>query len=320
MTLDPQAKRILERIEQIGAPSLHTLSPTEARLAFKMGRMQVELEPVASVINQNLSLEGRDIPIRIYTPTGKGPFPALLYYHGGGFVVGDLDSHDGVCRRIANLSGVVVISVDYRLAPEYPFPAAHDDAYEAAVWVAQHADDLQIDPKRIAVGGDSAGGNLAATVSIRARDLGTPKLAFQLLLYPVTDFTYDTPSYLTNAEGYYLTRQNMMWFSNHYLSDELDKQNEYAAPLQAKELRNLPSAFVMTAEYDPLRDEGEAYAERLASAGVQVTLKRYPGMIHGFVSMFPLLDEGRKALEDIGEILRDALQKTSDLGGYWTAC
>ena len=218
----------------------------------------------------------------------------------------DLDTHDGVCRALANGAGCIVVSVDYRLAPEHKFPAAADDAFAATEWVAKHAVEIGGDPSRVAVAGDSAGGNLAAVVAQTAKDRGGPKLAFQLMVYPVTDYDFDTGSYRDNAEGYMLTTAAMKWFWNHYLPDEKAGLDPQASPLRADDLSGVPPALVITAEFDPLRDEGEAYAARLASAGVPAKSTRYDGMIHGFFSMSALLPQGRQAIEEAATALREA--------------
>jgi acetyl esterase len=266
---------------------------------------QVEGEAVKHVEDRTIPGPAGEIPIRIYRPA-DGTLPALVYFHGGGWVIGNLDSHDLVCRMLANRSGAVVISVDYRLAPEHKYPAAADDSYAATKWVADNASELDIDPNAIAVGGDSAGGNLAAVVSLMAKEKGGPKLAMQMLVYPVTDYSFETASYTDNAEGYFLTRDAMVWFWDHYLNDRSEGSQPQASPLQATDLSGLPPAWVITAEYDPLRDEGEAYAEKLREAGVPVTVERYNGMIHGFFSMAWMLEVGERAVNEGSAALRQA--------------
>ena len=242
--------------------------------------------------------------MRIYTPQGSGPFPVLVYFHGGGWVIGNVDTHDPTCRTLTNAAGCVVVSVDYRLAPEHKFPAAVDDCYAATQWVAANAAAINGDSSRIAIGGDSAGGNLTAVVAIEARDKGGPPLVFQLLVYPVTDYSFSTPSYRDNGDGYLLTKDSMVWFWDHYLRSEADGQDYRASPLRASDLTGLPPALVITAEYDPLRDEGEAYAARLQEAGVSVTCTRYDGMIHGFYGLTAVVDQARKAVEESVAALR----------------
>jgi acetyl esterase len=244
--------------------------------------------------------------VRAYSPGGPGPHPALVYYHGGGWVIGDLHTHDGLCRSLTNAARCAVLSVDYRLAPESKYPVAVEDSYAALLWIAANADRLGIDRRRIAVGGDSAGGNLATVVALAARDRKGPRLALQVLIYPVTDHDLDTRSYVENATGYVLTREGMRWFWNHYLARDAQGREPYASPLRASSLAGLPPALVITAEYDPLCDEGEAYAARLRDSGVPVTLTRYPGMFHGFVRMTNILDKARTALDEIASSVQKA--------------
>jgi acetyl esterase len=230
----------------------------------------------------------------------------LVYFHDGGWVFGNLDVHDPVCRALTNAAGSITVAVDYRLAPEHKYPAAPEDCYAATRWVAENADSFNGDPTRIAVGGDSAGGNLAAVVTLMARDRGGPNLAYQLMVYPITNYSFDTPSYHENAEGYSLTKDDMVWFWEHYLPSKDEGKRPYASPLQAHDLSNLPPAIVITAEYDPLRDEGEMYADRLQEAGNKVTVKRYHGMIHGFFGMGAMIDQGKLVVNDVATALRSA--------------
>ena len=307
MGLDPQARALLDQLNAAGLPPLSALPVPAAReVALQLRDMGGTPEVVAQVAEHTASGAAGTIPLRVYTPAGRPPFPALIYFHGGGWVIGNLDTHDGVCRALTNAAGCVVVSVDYRLAPEHKFPAAADDAYAAACWAAANAAVIGIDPTRLAVGGDSAGGNLAAVVALMARDRGTPRLRLQLLVYPVTDARMNTASYRDNADGYFLTRDMMQWFWNHYLRSAADGENPYASPLRATDLRALPPAVVMTAEYDPLRDEGEAYAAQLRAAGVPVQLTRYPGMIHGFFGMASIMDQAKTAIAEAAAALRRA--------------
>ncbi|MFD2923419.1 alpha/beta hydrolase [Halobacillus naozhouensis] len=311
MVLDPQVKVLLEQLEANGAPPLESLPPEYARQAFEAleGNAGEAQEPVEGIEERSIPGPNGAIDIRLYTPRGTGPHPALIFFHGGGWVVGSLDTHDNVCRALTNLADCVVVSVDYRLAPEHKFPAAVDDCYTAAKWIADHPFPFNIDPSRIAVGGDSAGGNLSAVISHLAKERGTPKLVHQLLIYPSTDFTVETASMKDNSEGYFLTRGSMVYFRDHYLRTPEDAQNPLASPFLINNLSELPTATVITAEYDPLRDEGEAYARRLKEAGVPVVLKRYEGMIHGFVSMADKLDQGKRALEQAAGELRSSFKK-----------
>jgi acetyl esterase len=306
MGLDPQARTLLDQLVAMGGPPLHTLSVPEARQAMAaMVQLQPAAERIAEVRNLAVPGPAGEIPIRLYKPS-PGRLPLLVYFHGGGWVLGSLDSHDGVCRSLANRAECMVVSVDYRLAPEHKFPAAAEDAYAATQWVVSNADRLGGDPTRVAIGGDSAGANLTAVVALMARDRKGPALVHQLLVYPVTDSACDTDSYRDNADGYLLTRDAMVWFWDHYTRDEHDRRNPYAAPLRAADLDGLPPALVITAEFDPLRDEGEAYAQRLREAGVAVRLSRYAGMIHGFFGMGAILDQAKGAMQEAAGCLRSA--------------
>jgi acetyl esterase len=305
MPLDPQAQRVLEQIAALGLPPNNLVSPEQARINMKSRRRAAGPE-VGKVEERHISAPGVEIPVRIYTPVGPGPFPILVWFHGGGWVVGDLDTADPTARHLTVGAGCVTVSVDYRLAPETKFPGAADDCYAATVWAAQNAARINADAGRLAVGGDSAGGNLAAAVSLMARDRGTPPLAFQLLVYPVTAPDFETPSYRNNAEGYMLTRDGMQWYWDQYLQTPADASHSYAAPLVATNLCGVPPALVITAEYDPLCDEGEAYARRLQEAGVATTCTRYDGMIHGFFGMPTLMDKGRQAVDEAAAALRKA--------------
>jgi acetyl esterase len=306
MPLDPQAQAFLDQLVALNAPPMNTLSPEAARQAARMQiAMAGEPEPVAKIENRTIPGPQGDIPIRVYTPEGIGPLPVLVFFHGGGWVICDLDTHDDACRSLANGTPCIVVSVDYRLAPEHKFPAAVDDCYAATQWVARNAASLNGDPARIAVGGDSAGGNLAAVIAQLARDRGEPSLVFQLLIYPATNFNSDTPSSRENADGYFLTRDDMIWFMNHYLNSPDDRNNPLASPLLASDLSGLPPALIITAEYDPLRDDGEQYGQKLKAAGVPITISRYDGMIHGFVT-FPWFDQGKQARAEASAALRAA--------------
>jgi len=307
MPLDPQAKAVLDQFASMGGPQLHEMSLAQAReLILGMVALAGEPESIARVENRTVPGPAGEIPVRIYTPVGTAPFPVLVYFHGGGWVIGNLDTHDGICRSLANRVGCLVVSVDYRLAPEHTFPAAPEDCYAATRWLAEHAGSLGGDKGRIAVGGDSAGGNLAAVGALMARDRGGPKLAFQLLVYPVTDADFETRSYRENAEGYFLTRADMVWFWNHYAPRQEDRRNPYAAPLRAASLRGLPPALVITAEFDPLCDDGNAYAARLREDGVPVRLSRQDGLIHGFFQMGAVIDRGRASVDEAARALKDA--------------
>jgi acetyl esterase len=305
--LDKQARALIERFVREGTPPVSKLAPAEARrLTREVNRRLTSTpEPVAAVKNTRVSYSSGEIPVRVYIPREGEVLPVLVYFHGGGWVLGDLESVDSLCRSLANAANCAVVSVDYRLAPEHKFPAAVEDAYSATRWIVDNAASLHGDPRRIAVGGDSAGGNLAAVVSLMARDEHGPSLVFQLLIYPATNHAFNTASYRENAEGYWLSKDDMKWFWNHYLCGEEDGRNPYASPLRAGDLRSLPPAFVITAEFDPLRDEGEAYAVRLRECGVPVKVTRYDGMIHDFVNIAELR-QSRIAIDEAAAELRKA--------------
>jgi acetyl esterase len=304
--LHPDAKTILDRVD---LPPTHALSVAGAREALR--ELLVDDDPSDDdLMVRDLSIPGPEgpgtgLPIRTYRPPSAEPLPVLVYFHGGGWVRGDLDTHDGLCRLLAEAVDCVVVSVAYRRAPEHPFPAPVHDAYAATTWAAAHAGIVGGDPDRVAVGGDSAGGNLAAAVTLLARDRDGPDIAHQTLIYPVTDYDLHTDSYHENAAGYLLSRASMRWYWERYLDDAVDGANPYASPLRALDLSGLPPATVVTAGYDPLRDDGAAYADRLRESGVSVTHANYPGMVHVFAS-FPDLERARDARATIANDLDDA--------------
>ena len=307
MPLDPQVQVLLDAMAAAGGPSLNEMSPPEARAMFEAMRAAPPESPeLASVVDGKVtSPEGHVIPIRTYLPVGVDTPPVCVYFHGGGWVIGSIESHDAACRELASRAGCAVVSVEYRLSPETPFPGPLDDCVAATEWVAAHGAELGVDGSRLVVAGDSAGGNLAAAVTLVARERGRPSIAGQLLVYPATDHGYGTQSSIDNAEGYLLTMDAMHWFTGHYLAGDLEKvADPLASPLRASDHAGLPPAHVITAEFDPLRDEGEAYAAKLEAAGVPTTVHRYDGQIHGFVGLFPMLDGGRQALDEMAEAVR----------------
>jgi acetyl esterase len=311
MQIDPQMKAILDQAAAAGGKAFHDMSPAEARQAIDtmFAAFRGQPKEVGKIEDRKIPGPGGQIPVRVYTPRGNGPFGVLVFFHGGGWVIGNIETHDVLCRDLTDGTGCVTVSVDYRLAPEHKFPAAPDDCYAATKWVAENASALNIDANRIAVGGDSAGGNLAAVVAQMARDKSGPKIACQLLIYPATDCANETASQREfTKDGYILSRGDMDWFYNHYLTAK-DKTNPYACPALAKNLSGLPAAFVLTAEFDPLRDEGEAYGEALRKAGVKVKTKRYNGVCHGFVSMASALDLGKQAVAECCAELHAAIGK-----------
>ncbi len=301
MPMDPDAAHVIEIIALAGRPSVQSMTPEEARTAYREGRrvLQPAPEPVESV--QDLATpEG--VPLRLYVGMGAVEGPCLLFCHGGGWLHGDLDTHDGICRRLANLARCRVVAVDYRLAPEHPFPAAVDDAAAALRWVAAQAAGLGIDPARIAVGGDSAGGNLAAVLALLGRDGTVPMPCFQLLFYPVTDLTCSMPSFGVHTEGVTLTADTMRWYAEQYLAGA-DPRDWRASPLHG-EMAGAPPAFVLTAGYDPLCDEGVAYAKLLDEAGVQTVHLHIPPQVHGFLTMGRVIRAADMVLDTAGAMLR----------------
>jgi acetyl esterase len=313
MALDPQAQDVINLVIKSGRPAYHTLSPNDARQLFRETRPASTPTPPEIGAVRDLAADGPGgaIPLRVYRPAhvaAGAPLPGLVYFHGGGWVIGDLDTHDVQCRQLTAEAGITVVAVDYRLAPEHKFPAALDDAWAATRWVVAHGSELGIDARRLAVAGDSAGGNLAAVVALLARDAGGPAISLQVLVYPVTDLGAESQSYSDFAEGYMLTRESMRWFTNHYLKSPNEARDWRASPIHAASLAGLPPALVVTAGYDPLRDEGAAYAARLTEAGVQVDYVCYGGMIHGFMPMGRLIDTGNRALSHVAATLRHALR------------
>jgi acetyl esterase len=303
--LNPQIQAMRDQRERDNVPPLYTMSLADARAADLASIREGggEPEPVYGVADLTITGPGGDLPLRLYRPVSEGPLPVLLYFFGGGWVLGTIDTADGVSRSLANSSGALVAVVGYRLAPEHRFPAAVDDCYTAVRWVAEHAEEIGADPARLVVGGDSAGGNLAAGVALRAR-AGGPALAGQLLVYPNTDQLADDQSMRAADDPFLFNRHSVAWYRQHYLADPGDAANPLASPLRAESLAGLPPALVITAEYDPLRDQGEAYARRLAGDGVQVELTRYPGMAHGFFTMIGTVDASRAAIEQAASRLR----------------
>ncbi len=308
MPLDPQARAVLDQIPLLSDEVVLALAPPQLRQAMAaMPASALPVEAVTRVESRTLPGPAGEIPVRIYAPNEQRRLPALVYFHGGGFVIGSLDTHDGTCRSLANAIGCAVVSVDYRLAPEHKFPAGPEDCYAATRWVAEKGGEIGVDGSRVAVAGDSAGGNLAAVVALMARDRRGPALRHQLLIYPVANHDFGTPSYEENKQGYLLSREMMRWFWNHYLARPEDGENPYASPLRAASFAGLPPAHVITAEYDPLRDEGEALAARLQQAGVPTTHVRYDGMFHGFFSMSAMLDAGKRAVAEAAAAVRAKL-------------
>jgi len=313
--LHPQARALLNLIEEKGVPPTHTLAPAQARAVYRERRHFTQPAPpdVAEVRGLVVPGPAGPLALRLYRPIGSAAgerLPVLVYYHGGGWVIGDLDTHDTLCRQLANGAGCAVVSVDYRLAPEHRFPAAVDDSIAALQWIHANAAALSLDAARLAVGGDSAGGNLAAVVAIAARDSGGPALAFQLLIYPATDQRRTAPSHQGNGQGYLLTRDTITYFHDHYL-DAAQDLDWRASPLLHENLKGLPPAFVLTAGYDPLRDEGLEYAQRLTEAGNRSSLVCFERQIHGFILMGKVLDDAGPAVQLCAAQVRQALRAGS---------
>lgn len=308
--LDPDAAAVYKAFQDAGRPAYETLTADEARAYYSAARLVSNPDPAEMASVRPIAIPGPagDIPARLYTPNklrqDEGLAPALVFFHGGGWVIGDLETHDVVCRGIAQDGELLVISIDYRLAPEHKFPAAVDDAIAATRWIADNAKKLGIDPEQLSVGGDSAGGNLSAVVALHARDHGGPLLAGQVLIYPATDFSMRHPSHSEPETSVLLTHSVIRWFRDHYLGAAQDADDWRASPARAETLAGLPPAFVITAGADPLRDEGDEYARRLVDAGVPVMHRTYPGQFHGFFTMGKLLPQANVAVREIGDWLK----------------
>jgi acetyl esterase len=307
MPLDPQVQGLLQAMAAQGAPPLHTLPVADARNASEaLIALSGEPVPVGSVRDIAIPVDGAEIGARVYTPEGDDPHPAVVFFHGGGWVICSLDTHDNIARTICRDAEAVVVSVDYRMAPEFRYPTAALDCYAATRWVADNASSLNVDGSRLALCGDSAGGNLSAVVSQMARDSGGPAIAFAALIYPAVDMTMKGGSLDENATGYFLETQGMEWFYSHYLTDT-ERSEPLASPMLNENLSGLPDCFIATCEFDPLRDQGEAYGEALRASGAHVTNKRYDGLVHGVAQMSGVLDGGRQLVEDTAAHIRAAL-------------
>jgi acetyl esterase len=309
MPLDPQVRALLDAMDAQAQPPWSEISPAQGREMMRQLALLARYpDQPAPAVDRLLPGPAGDVPIRVYAPEASEPLPLVVYFHGGGWVIGEIQTHDATCQQLATMVPAVVVSVGYRLAPEHPYPAAIEDCRAATRWVYDHAGDLGGDGSRLALAGDSAGGNLAALVSLLARDEGQPRIAFQLLVYPATDLTGSFTSHVENGEGYLLTSEAIRWFLDHYIP-EAERKHPRASPHFAADLSGLPPALIITAEFDPLRDEGEAYGSRLAEAGVPVTVTRYDGMIHGFFGMDTMLAAGAQALGQAAAALRDTLYR-----------
>jgi acetyl esterase len=312
MPLDATVRKLLDLAIASGRPALNSLPPPEARQMMRETRLPVQGPFLDSVASEDRRIPGPagEMAIRIYRPKSASPsakLPLLVYFHGGGWVIGDIETHHTMCQRICETGDLVVVSVDYRLAPEHVFPAAVDDCWAATVWAAKNAASIGADGSKVAVGGDSAGGNLAAVMALMARDRGGVDIGFQLLLYPAVDALANTGSLARNADGYLLTRDAMVWFYDHYLPNAADRSDWRASPLRARTLAGVAPAMIMTAGFDPLLDEGRAYAERLAHDGVTVEYVEFGSMIHAFLGMPGVLPQARRGLSLAGQAVREAL-------------
>jgi acetyl esterase/lipase len=304
MPLHPQAEAFLKQLAEEQAPEFNEMTVLEAR-AFEAGLEEIQGDPQEVTEVRNILVPGAagEIPVRIYNPSPGETLPMVIYVHGGGWVMGSLDVVDRPCRELANAAPCIVASLGYRLSPETKFPGPVEDCYAATRWLVENSEELGADRHQIGIAGDSAGGNLAAAVTLMARDRGGPHLSFQLLIYPVTAPEHDTPheSYTINGEGYMVTRKDMHWFWNHYIDSVEECRDPYAFPLLADDFSGLPPGLVITAEFDPLRDEGAAYAEHLQRAGVDIERKAYSGAIHGFFWMNGIMDQGRELLGELAD-------------------
>ena len=303
--LDPQARALIDLMIEKGVPPTHTLTPEQARAFYRDRRGFTQPEPPAMAEVRDLSVGA--LRLRLYRPHTSGQaLPVLLYLHGGGWTIGDLDTHDVLCRQLAREAGGAVVAVDYRMGPEHRFPAAVDDCVEAFRWVLAQAPDLHLDPRRTAVGGDSAGGNLAAALCLVQRDAGQPLPGFQLLIYPATDMRAVAPSHTTNGQGYMLTSDSIAWYRGNYIADAAQWTDWRASPLLAASHAGLPPALVLTAGFDPLRDEGLQYANALSAAGVPTQYVCFERQIHGFITMGRVIEEAHTAVALCGAALRRA--------------
>ena len=300
MPLHPQVQEQMDRQATLGFQVIQDATPDELRANSRAGAeaFPSETEPVGEITERLIPGPAGDTPIRIYRPVTDGTHPLIMLFHGGGWVVGDLNNEDSTSRGLVNRVNAVLVSVDYRLAPETRFPGAPEDCYAAMVWAVEHAEELGVDASKLAVAGTSAGGNLSAVVSLMSRDRGGPNISHQVLFCPVIDYKFDRPSYIENAEGFGLTRDGMMWFWDHYLGLDGDGHNPYASPIRAGDLAGVADATVIAAQYDPLLDEAADYAAALKAAGVDTTYTEYPGMIHGFNGSFGIIDVARDACDE----------------------
>ena len=307
MSLDPALREFLDRLADIGRPSPFDQTPQQVRETYSLiGALGLRPQDPPSAQDRLIPGPAGDIPVRLYRPDVAGPLPVVVFFHGGGWSIGSIDTHEPLCEQFAVQVPAVVVSVDYRLAPEHPYPAALEDCLAATAWASAHAPDLGGDPGRLAVAGDSAGGNLAAVVCLKARDTGGPPIAFQLLLYPATDLVTSYPSYVENGQGYFLTLEDLEWFARNYAPDDKYREPD-VSPLFAERISGLPPALIVTAGFDPLRDQGEAYAQRLREGGVRAASLHYPGMTHAFLQLDQVVPAAHDAVQKTAATLREEL-------------
>lgn len=310
MPLHPKLEEFLREVKRSNNKPFEEMSIEEMRQATKNFKVfQGECEEIHKVLKRTIKNENHEYNLKIYQPLKENSLPVVLFFHSGGFVKGDVEFSEAFCRKLANGSNCIVVSVNYSLAPEYPYPTALEDSYHALCWVHQHAEEFGGDPSKIVVAGESSGGNLAAAISIMSHCKKGPSISFQVLIYPQLDYTFSFPSHKLFEKGYFLTEEALAFYAKQYLPENIDKKEQYVSPYFTKHYKQLPPAYLITAEYDPLRDEGEAFAKNLKKAGVSVTHHRFPGMVHGFVSMVTLVEEARQAIQMICDTLQSIFRK-----------
>ena len=306
MPLDEQSKNLFEQIKALNAPAVHTISPDESRKLFE-SRPRLPGPDLLEVKDLYINVEGIDIPCRLYIPSAKQNLPIIVWFHGGGWVFGSVNSSDGLTRHLAHQSGYVVLSVDYRLSPEIKFPGPFNDCYGVTKWVYENSDKLNVDKDKISVGGDSAGGNLATAVCIKAKDEGNLPIISQLLIYPAVDTNFERKSFLENKDDYLLTSTAMKWFWQQYTNTDSDLDNPYVCPYKYEDHSGLPQACIIVAEYDPLLDEGIDYHKKLLDSNVNSRLLEYPGVMHGFYSQYEVLDKADEAIKASADFLKSVI-------------
>lgn len=310
MPLHPKLEEFLKEVKKSNNKPFAQMSVQEMRQATKNFKVfQGESEEIYQVNKRGIKNKDHEYTLKIYQPSNKKSLPIVLFFHSGGFVKGDVEFSEAFCRKLANGSHSVVVSVNYRLAPEHPFPSALEDAYHALCWIHQHAEEIGGDRNKIILAGESSGGNLAAATAIMSHCKQGPPIRFQVLMYPQLDYTFSFPSHDLFGEGYFLTKEALMFYADHYLLENVDRKDQYVSPYFTKHYKHLPPAYIITAEYDPLRDEAEEFAKNLKKAGVEVIHHRFPGMIHGFISMVTIVEEGRRAIQMICDTLFSIFKK-----------